>query len=282
MRPSELKHSNSSLRIYFFYKFLLPPQVFLSIVPVYPPARYSPPPAPHPIIHPCGLGPPWTQHEGQPLILFACACSGRPSCCLRVRVRVQGGLSSLGGAVLLIEQLGNTSHVSRVIESATPTASEVHHSPQEPGVYHVLTYGLLVDQLVRRVDPSHRSVADFFVQEVARPLHVEGDVLPTPTFEQFIRYATLASTCFWFPSISSISTIFPSISNISDDISFYVEHFRLFFLIFRAFSTIFPFPSISSISDDFSSYFEHFRRFAKFWLNMAGKSYGNYLFEGFY
>lgn len=35
--------------------------------------------------------------------------------------------------------------------------------------YHTLTYGLYADQLVRRVDPKHRSLGDFFQQEIAQP-----------------------------------------------------------------------------------------------------------------
>lgn len=35
--------------------------------------------------------------------------------------------------------------------------------------YHGITVGLYMDQLVRRVDPQHRSLAQFFQEEIAKP-----------------------------------------------------------------------------------------------------------------
>lgn len=35
--------------------------------------------------------------------------------------------------------------------------------------YHILTYGWLIDQLIRRVDPKKRSLGQFFDQEIAKP-----------------------------------------------------------------------------------------------------------------
>lgn len=46
----------------------------------------------------------------------------------------------------------------------------------EPGTthgYHALTYGWLAGELVRRVDPAHRSLGRFFTEEVAAPLGLE-------------------------------------------------------------------------------------------------------------
>lgn len=39
---------------------------------------------------------------------------------------------------------------------------------QEVG-YHALTFGWLVDQLVRRIDPKKRSLSQFFKEEIAEP-----------------------------------------------------------------------------------------------------------------
>ena len=36
--------------------------------------------------------------------------------------------------------------------------------------YHGITHGLYIDQLIRRVDPQHRSVQQFLDEEVAKPL----------------------------------------------------------------------------------------------------------------
>lgn len=35
--------------------------------------------------------------------------------------------------------------------------------------YHTLTYGFLIDQLLRRVDPKKRSLGQFFREEVSEP-----------------------------------------------------------------------------------------------------------------
>lgn len=39
--------------------------------------------------------------------------------------------------------------------------------------YHALSIGLFVSELVRRVDPMHRSLRDFFAQELALPLNLD-------------------------------------------------------------------------------------------------------------
>ncbi len=42
-------------------------------------------------------------------------------------------------------------------------------SPGSGQGYQVLTFGLYADQLVRRVDHKHRSLAEYFEQEIAKP-----------------------------------------------------------------------------------------------------------------
>lgn len=45
----------------------------------------------------------------------------------------------------------------------------------EPGTahgYHALSYGLLADALVRRVDKKNRTLGQFFAEEVAEPFGV--------------------------------------------------------------------------------------------------------------
>jgi CubicO group peptidase (beta-lactamase class C family) len=46
----------------------------------------------------------------------------------------------------------------------------------EPGTrhgYHAMTIGLYMQELIRRVDPSHRSLGRFFREEIAQPLGIE-------------------------------------------------------------------------------------------------------------
>ena len=40
--------------------------------------------------------------------------------------------------------------------------------------YHALTYGFLIDQIIRRVDEQARSVGQFFSEEIAKPNGMSG------------------------------------------------------------------------------------------------------------
>ena len=39
--------------------------------------------------------------------------------------------------------------------------------------YHAVTLGLYMQELIRRVDPAHRSLGQFFHDEIAKPLHLD-------------------------------------------------------------------------------------------------------------
>ncbi len=39
--------------------------------------------------------------------------------------------------------------------------------------YHTMTIGLYMQELIRRVDPAHRTLGRFFHEEIARPLGLE-------------------------------------------------------------------------------------------------------------
>ena len=51
--------------------------------------------------------------------------------------------------------------------------------------YHTLTFGLYADQLVRRVDPKHRSLSQFFQEEIAQP---HGNALLKHTYRDYVHY----------------------------------------------------------------------------------------------
>ncbi|VDN01724.1 unnamed protein product [Thelazia callipaeda] len=55
--------------------------------------------------------------------------------------------------------------------------------------YHAITYGWLVDQIVRRVDPKHRSIGTFFKQEIAEKFAEEYTVsrLTSPPFSHKLK-----------------------------------------------------------------------------------------------
>jgi CubicO group peptidase (beta-lactamase class C family) len=69
---------------------------------------------------------------------------------------------------LTLEKLRDLDYVARVLARQRPA--------WEPGTrhgYHSMTVGLYMQELVRRVDPAHRTLGRFFRDEVAEPLGVE-------------------------------------------------------------------------------------------------------------
>ncbi|GMR40725.1 hypothetical protein PMAYCL1PPCAC_10920, partial [Pristionchus mayeri] len=84
-------------------------------------------------------------------------------------VTVQMVMSHTAGLALIskkitMEDAFDHVRMAQLFEEQTPN--------WEPGTlvgYHVLTYGWLVDQIVRRVDPKGRSLGQFFKEELAMP-----------------------------------------------------------------------------------------------------------------
>ena len=67
-----------------------------------------------------------------------------------------------------IEDLSDLDRVSRVLARQKPA--------WEPGTrhgYHAMTIGLYMQELIRRVDPGHRTLGRFFAEEIAEPLKIE-------------------------------------------------------------------------------------------------------------
>jgi CubicO group peptidase (beta-lactamase class C family) len=69
---------------------------------------------------------------------------------------------------LRFEDLRDLDHVARVLARQRPA--------WEPGTrhgYHAMTIGLYMQELIRHVDPAHRTLGRFFHDEIAQPLGVE-------------------------------------------------------------------------------------------------------------
>jgi CubicO group peptidase (beta-lactamase class C family) len=69
---------------------------------------------------------------------------------------------------LRAEDLRDLDYVSRVLARQKPA--------WEPGTrhgYHAMTIGLYMQELIRHVDPAHRTLGRFFHEEIARPLQIE-------------------------------------------------------------------------------------------------------------
>uniref|UniRef100_A0A8R1EIE1 Beta-lactamase domain-containing protein n=1 Tax=Caenorhabditis japonica TaxID=281687 RepID=A0A8R1EIE1_CAEJA len=74
----------------------------------------------------------------------------------------------------------------------------------EPGTksgYHAITYGWIVDQIVRRADPQHRSVGRFFKEEVADVHGIDFHIGLPPSEEHTVSRLSMPSTLHLFREI---------------------------------------------------------------------------------
>jgi len=91
----------------------------------------------------------------------------------KATITVRQLLAHEAGLVLLderltVEQMRNLDDVARVLARQTPA--------WEPGTrhgYHAMTVGLYMQEIIRRVDPAHRTLGQFFHDEIAVPLGLE-------------------------------------------------------------------------------------------------------------
>ncbi|VDM57892.1 unnamed protein product [Angiostrongylus costaricensis] len=65
------------------------------------------------------------------------------------------------GREFIIEEAADSKAVSALIEEAVP-----HWTPGSSRGYHALTYGFLIDEIVRRLDPINRTVAEIYSEEI--------------------------------------------------------------------------------------------------------------------
>jgi CubicO group peptidase (beta-lactamase class C family) len=77
------------------------------------------------------------------------------------------------GLVLLdeklpVEKLGDLDYVARVLARQKPA-----WLPGTRHGYHTMTLGFYMQELIRRVDPAHRTLGRFFHEEIAEPLQLE-------------------------------------------------------------------------------------------------------------
>ena len=91
----------------------------------------------------------------------------------KARVTVRQLLGHEAGIVLLdeklsLEKLSDLDYVARVVARQKPA-----WPPGTRHGYHTLTIGLCMQELVRRVDPAHRTLGRFFHEEIAEPLDLE-------------------------------------------------------------------------------------------------------------
>jgi CubicO group peptidase (beta-lactamase class C family) len=91
----------------------------------------------------------------------------------KAAVTVRQLLGHESGLVLLdeklpVEKLSNLDYVAGVLARQKPA-----WPPGTRHGYHTMTLGLYMQELVRRVDPAHRTLGRFFHEEIAEPLDLE-------------------------------------------------------------------------------------------------------------
>jgi CubicO group peptidase (beta-lactamase class C family) len=91
----------------------------------------------------------------------------------KARVTVRQLLSHEAGLVLLdepltVEKLKDLDSLGRLLARQKPA-----WPPGTRHGYHTMTLGLYMQELIRHVDPAHRSLGRFFHEEIARPLDLE-------------------------------------------------------------------------------------------------------------
>jgi CubicO group peptidase (beta-lactamase class C family) len=95
------------------------------------------------------------------------AQSGKGAITVRQLLGHEAGLVLLDEK-LTIEKLHDLDYVARVLARQRPA--------WQPGTrhgYHTLTLGLYMQELIRRVDPAHRTLGRVFHEEIARPLGLQ-------------------------------------------------------------------------------------------------------------
>ena len=95
------------------------------------------------------------------------AASGKGGITVRQLLTHQAGLISIDTS-LDAQMLGNHDLMASILAEQRPA-----WRPGSRHGYHTLTLGWYQNELIRRVDPQHRSLGTFFREEIARPLGVE-------------------------------------------------------------------------------------------------------------
>ena len=102
------------------------------------------------------------------------AQNGKENVTVRQLLSHQAGLCAIDEPMDL-EVLGNTEKLSKILAAQAPL-----WEPGKKHGYHALTLGWYESELIRKTDPQHRTMGQFFKDEIAKPLGLEFYIgLPT-------------------------------------------------------------------------------------------------------
>ncbi|MEV0298689.1 serine hydrolase domain-containing protein [Nocardia sp. NPDC050710] len=115
------------------------------------------------------------------------AAQGKSAITVRQLIDHQAGLSGLD-TVVKLPQIADLDGLATILAAQKPA--------WKPGTrhgYHAITLGLYQGELMRRVDPRHRTLGRIFAEDIAEPL--ESDFfIGLPADEPMERIATLSAT----------------------------------------------------------------------------------------
>uniref|UniRef100_A0A1I8EN62 Beta-lactamase n=1 Tax=Wuchereria bancrofti TaxID=6293 RepID=A0A1I8EN62_WUCBA len=147
----------------------------------------------------------------------------------------QGGLAYVDK---MIEEadIRDWRRMSKIFEDQKP-----NWTPGQEVAYHAMTFGWLIDQLIRRIDPGKRSLSQFFKEEIAEPHNL--DLVIGAPLELEHRIARLA----WTPKFLAARELiqYPTLLKMFWNGAFMPINLRN--RMFRNSATIFNNPDIRSL-----------------------------------
>uniref|UniRef100_A0A914YT74 Beta-lactamase-related domain-containing protein n=1 Tax=Panagrolaimus superbus TaxID=310955 RepID=A0A914YT74_9BILA len=114
----------------------------------------------------------------------------------------KAGLAALEEKITL-EDAQNHERMAKILERATP-----NWIPGTRSGYHAITYGWLVDQIVRRVDPKNRSAAQFFREEVSDKHEIDFYMGLPPNEQHTVSRLTIPDRRYLFKELIHDPRIF--------------------------------------------------------------------------
>ncbi|XP_012940833.1 beta-lactamase domain-containing protein 2 isoform X2 [Aplysia californica] len=112
----------------------------------------------------------------------------------------QAGLAVLDEQIVILDYQHNWPKVEKILAAQKP-----NWPPGTAVAYHAMTWGMYVDALVRKVDPQHRNVSEYFRQEIAKPLGLDYYIGLPPNL--FHRFAQFREYSFWEQRITYANVV---------------------------------------------------------------------------
>lgn len=123
-------------------------------------------------------------------------CEGKGSTTVAMVMRHEAGLHRLNKTIAsedLTPERIRSGVVSDIIAQQRP-----RHRPGAKRIYHALTRGWIVNEIVRRVDPKGRTVGEFLRDEVAEPLGLGEELFIGIPEKYHHKIAPLKSPKMWY------------------------------------------------------------------------------------